>query len=352
MQRLKNRIFDILSPYIPGEQPQEEGFIKLNTNENPFSPPIKVLNEIKKNVNSQLRKYPDPQANQLRLVIGEHYGFSPEWIFVGNGSDEILRLCINAFSNFNEKIVFPYPSYPLYETLSVILDREPLKVFFNKDFSISEIFIDGFNDCMKIVANPDSPSGIFHPVEKIENLVKKNKKVVVIDEAYVDFAQESCLSLVKKYPNVIVSRSFSKSFSLAGIRLGYCFGNPDLISALFAIKDSYNINALSQIAGISAMKNYVYVMKNTRKIIKNREYLKKNLEKINFVVLPSSANFLFVMPPENTAGSLYTYLKKKKILIRYFSNIPELSQYLRITIGTKKEMVFLIDAIKEFYGSR
>ncbi|MCX7706369.1 MAG: histidinol-phosphate transaminase [bacterium] len=345
-----NRIFDKLSPYLPGEQPIEKKIIKLNTNENPFPPPRKVLAEIKKSVNGQLRLYPDPQATKLRRFIGEIYGFSPDWIFVGNGSDEILRLCIFAFSSVSERIAFPYPSYPLYETLSMIADRKPIKIMMNNDFTIPASFVNTFNNCVKIVANPDSPSGIFHSVKLLEETIKNSKRVFIIDEAYVDFAETDCLHFVKKYDNVIVTRSFSKSFSLAGIRLGYCFGNPELISALFSIKDSYNVNLISQSAGIAAMKNFVYMKSNCEKIIRNREWLKNKLTKLNFHVFPSSANFLFVEPPDRNAKFLYEFLKRHKIFIRYFSNIPELKNYLRITIGTQKELLTMLKFIKKFYG--
>lgn len=351
MKNLLNRIFDNLTSYVPGEQPQEKGFIKLNTNENPFGPPDTVLEVIKNKVDASLRKYPDPQANELRKAIGKIYGFTPEWIFVGNGSDEILRLSFSAFSSVNEKIVFLYPSYPLYETISIISDRKPVRIMLKKDFSIPESFVEDFNDCMKIIANPDSPSGRFHSVKKIEKIASVTKRVVVIDEAYVDFAPYNCLKLVKKFQNVIVSRSFSKSFSLAGIRLGYCFGRPELISALFSIKDSYNVNILSQAAGIAAMENYGYVLRNCKKIVKIREYLAGELNKLNFYVFPSSANFLLVRPPKDTAKNLYEFLKQRKILIRYFWNIKELENFVRITIGSKKEMKRLLNGIKEFYGN-
>ncbi|MCM8764449.1 MAG: histidinol-phosphate transaminase [Candidatus Omnitrophica bacterium] len=350
-RNLLNKVFKNLSPYVPGEQPQEKGFIKLNTNENPFCPPEIILDEIKKKVNFSLRKYPDPQAIELRKAIGQRYGFPPEWIFVGNGSDEILRLSFSAFSSVNEKIVFLYPSYPLYETISLIADRKPIKIMLKNDFGMPECFIDDFCDCMKVIANPDSPSGRFHPVEEIEKIAKATKKVLVIDEAYVDFALDNCLKLVKKFQNVIVSRSFSKSFSLAGIRLGYCFGNPELISALFAIKDSYNVNILSQAAGIAAMKNYGYVLRNCEEIIRNREFLAGELERLNFYVFPSSANFLLVRPPESTAKQLYEFLKQKKILVRYFENIKELTEFVRITVGNKEEIKRLLKCIKEFYAS-
>lgn len=349
MNRL-NKIFRLLIPYTPGEQPQGKGFIKLNTNENPFPPPEKILREIRKSINSSLRLYPDPQASELRKIIARLYGFSDEWVFIGNGSDEILRLCITAFSSSGEKIVFPYPSYPLYETLSIIADRKPLKIPLKKDFSIPANFISKFKNCVKIVANPDSPSGVFHPVDFIESAVRNNNKVVIVDEAYVDFAKENCLVLVKKYPNVIVSRSFSKSFSLAGIRLGYCFGNPDLISALFSIKDSYNVDMISQQAGIVAMKNYCYMIKNCRKIVELREFLTSHLEKLGFYVFPSSGNFLLVAPPDGDGLSLYRHLKENRILVRYFGGIPELRNFVRITIGDRRSILFLLKIIKKFYG--
>lgn len=350
MKKILSRTFDKLIPYVPGEQPMEKGFIKLNTNENPFSPPKRILRDVKQNINGTLRLYPDPQAIQLRKTIGATYGFSHEWVFVANGSDEILRLSIFAFSNTNERIVFPYPSYPLYETLAVIADRKPTKIILNKDFTISDEFVNKFNGYLKIVANPDSPSGIYHSIELLETAIKKTSKAFIIDEAYVDFAEKNCLNLVKKYPNVIVTRSFSKSFSLAGIRLGYCFGNPELISALLAIKDSYNINSITQLTGISAMKNLSYMEKNCKKIIKNREWFKNKIEALNFYVFPSAGNFLLVQPPDYKAKQLYEYLKQRKILVRYFANVPELQDYLRITIGNRQQLLILLASIRKFYG--
>ncbi len=341
-----NRIFEKLSPYVPGEQPSEENFIKLNTNENPFPPPGKVLGAIKKKIDGSIRRYPDPVAKNLRKTIGKHYGFNAEWVFVGNGSDEILRLCLTAFSSEKDSIVFPYPSYPLYEILSTILDRKPIRINLKSDFSIPEDFIHRYTDCMKIIANPDSPSGYFHPVSQIREIAKKLRHVLVIDEAYVDFAENNCLGLVRKFENIIVVRTFSKSFSLAGLRIGYCFGNPYLISALLKIKDSYNINVISQIAGIEAIKHYNSVKENCRKIINNRLYLGKELEKMGFYVFPSSANFILVKPSHMKAKNLYEMLKNKKILVRYF-NTSELKDYLRITVGSMKEIRTLISAIKK-----
>jgi len=351
INKFLNKIFQKLSPYVPGEQPSDSVFIKLNTNENPFSPPEQILKVIRDSVDESVKKYPDPLATKLRKTIGSRYKMPCEWIFAGNGSDEILRLSIIAFSSVNEKIVFLYPSYPLYEVLTTISDRKPCKIRLLPDFHIPDDFISCYTDCLKIIANPDSPSGLFHPVELIEEIVKKSNRVVLIDEAYVDFAEENCLNLVKKYENVLITRSFSKSFSLAGIRLGYCFGNPDLISALFAIKDSYNLNRISQIAGIAAMKYYRVMQQNCNKIIKNREFLRKKLEQLGFNIFPSSANFLFVKLPDGQAEKIYQYLKEHKILVRYF-NTPDLKDYLRITVGSRSEIYALLRVLKQYYGYR
>ncbi len=346
MQVPLNNIFRNLVPYVAGEQPSEKNIIKLNTNENPFPIPKKMLDSIKKKITGSISRYPDPQAINLRKTIGNRYGFSPEWIFAGNGSDEILRLCINAFSNKDETIVFPYPSYPLYETLSIIADRKPHRINLKNDFSISDDFVNGYTDSVKIIANPDSPSGHLHPIKQIKKIAKKSQRVFIIDEAYVDFAKTSCLPLVKDFENIIVVRSFSKSFSLAGMRIGYCFGNPYLISALLKIKDSYNLNTISQIAGIEAMKYYRFMQYHCRKIAKNKNYLKIKLEKLGFYVVPSSANFILVKPSHIKAKNLYETLKQRKILVRYFDVLP-LKDYLRISIGSMKEIKSLLLAIKK-----
>ncbi|HOC03529.1 MAG TPA: histidinol-phosphate transaminase [bacterium] len=341
-----NKIFRKLSPYVPGEQPSEKNFIKLNTNENPFPVPKEVINAIREQIDGSIRKYPDPEAYGLRKAIGKHYGFDPGWIFAGNGSDEILRLCITAFSSKDDYVAFLHPSYPLYEVLATISDRKPCRVNLKSDFNIPDDFMNRYNLYMKIIANPDSPSGCFHPVDQIRDIAKKLRRVLVIDEAYADFSKDNCLNLVKDFENVIVVRTFSKSFSLAGMRIGYCFGNPRLISALLKIKDSYNLNTISQVAGISAINHYDVMMENCRKIIRNRDYLKGELEKIGFYVFPSSANFILVKPLHIKAEDLYKVLKEKRILVRYFGT-PLLKDYLRITIGSKKEIKVLMSAIKE-----
>lgn len=350
MKNYFNKILENFPEYIPGEQPQDKKYIKLNTNENPYPPSPKVFGTLQDAINRNLRLYPDPLSVKLRETIGRQYGFSKEEIFIGNGSDEILRLAIQAFSNCGDKVVFANPSYTLYETLTTLMYCIPLTINLNADFLLPREFITTHTDCLKIITNPNSPTSTFNSIEFIEEVIKKNNKIVIIDEAYADFAKDNALRLVKKYDNLIVSRTFSKSFSLASIRIGYCFANRDLINALIKIKDSYNINYLSQIAAAAAMDDYEYMLSTAAQIIKTREYLKKEILKLNFKVFDSESNFLFVKPLKSTAETYYLKLKELGILVRFF-NTEFLKDYLRITIGTKEEIDMLIEKIKLIQNS-
>lgn len=345
MKNYFNTLLENFPEYIPGEQPQDKKYIKLNTNENPYPPSPKVLGCLQEAINRKLRLYPDALANELREKIGQRYGFDKDNVFIGNGSDEILRLAITAFSKPGDNVIFPFPSYTLYDTLTTLAYCKPLTINLTKNFLIPDKFITTHTDCLKVIASPNSPTATFYNIDFIEDVVKNNNKVVIIDEAYVDFANDTALSLVKKYDNLLVARTFSKAFSLAGIRIGYCFGNKELIHAFIKIKDSYNINYLSQVAAMAAIDDYDYMLSTTKTIIDTREYLRKELLKLNFVVFDSQANFLFVKPLKNSAETFYLKLKAQGILVRFF-NLPELKDYLRITIGTKEEIDALLNAIK------
>ncbi|HOK40523.1 MAG TPA: histidinol-phosphate transaminase [bacterium] len=346
MNNYLNKILKNFPEYIPGEQPQDKKYIKLNTNENPYPPSPKVLGFLQDAITRRLRLYPDPLCNELRKKLSECYNIPKEQIFVGNGSDELLRLAFYTFSNRNEKIVYSFPSYTLFKTLSVLCYCQPIEIELTEEFLLSDKFISSNRNSLKIIANPNSPTGTFNEIDFIEEVVKANKKVVIIDEAYADFAKDNCLRLLKKYKNLIITRTFSKSFSLASIRVGYCFGDKKLIDALYKIKDSYNVNYLSQVAAIAAIEDYQYMKETSQKIIELREYLSNELLKINFKVYKSEANFVFVKPLKIKARSIYQTLKERGILIRYF-DAPFLNKYLRISIGTDEEINKLISELKK-----
>jgi histidinol-phosphate aminotransferase len=333
-----------MKAYVPGEQPQDGGYIKLNTNENPYSPCEQVNEDIRKLVDkNSLNLYSDPCAEDLRQIIGDTYGFSIENVFAGNGSDEILTIIMRCFANENDIISFPYPSYFLYKVLSDIQGCKVREVYFSHEYTLNKEDIIKDNVKIFFLANPNSPSGTVISVKDIEDIVKDFNGIFVIDEAYVDFAEQSCLDLVKKYNNVIVLRTVSKSFSLAGIRLGYAFADKKIIQGLFKAKDSYNLNAITQCAGIAALKNIDFMYENVKKIKKTREFVSKELEKMGFFVYPSQSNFLYIEHEKISAKTIYKKLKKNKILVRYF-NAPLLDTGIRVTIGTDKNMrIFLKD---------
>ncbi len=351
MKKLTNPLLEGFPEYTPGEQPGAGRFIKLNTNENPYPPSPKVARALKNCPVAHLRLYPNPVSAPLKKKLALRYGFSEREIFVGNGSDDILRLAFLAFSGSGERIVFPEPSYPLYPTLAVLAGARPTPVPLGREYALPGRFISSYRNSLKVIANPNSPTGTFFSTCEVEMVVKANHRVVIVDEAYVDFATENSLALVRKYEHILVTRTMSKSFSLAGIRLGYCFGHPRLVEALHALKDSYNVSRLSQEAGCAALDDFPHMRRNRARIIRTRERLAGQLRQFGFRVFPSQANFLFVKPPGLTAGDYYRKLKERGILVRFFS-APALAPYLRISIGTDPEIAALLKVIKEIVTNK
>ena len=338
-----------LTPYIPGEQPKGNLSLKLNTNENPYGPSQKVLDSIAVASNDQLRLYPDPESDLLKSAISNYYNIPKNSIFVGNGSDEILAFIFQGFFKNNLPILFPditYSFYPAYCSLyDIKYTRMPLDEEFNIDLEDYLIPNGGI-----IFPNPNAPTGIPKNLVDIENLVKINQdSVVVIDEAYVDFGTESAVELVNQYKNLVITQSFSKSRSLAGMRLGCAFGNEDLIEGLNRIKNSFNsypIDRLAQIAGIEAIKDENYFNETRDKIIQARIFLEKELLLMGFETLPSGANFIFTKHRLKDAVIIFKKLRESGIIVRHFNEPERISQYLRITIGTQDEMRKFISILK------
>jgi histidinol-phosphate aminotransferase len=354
-----------LRPYVYGEQPKIKGLIKLNTNENPYPPSPKVLAAIKNAADARMRLYPNPTAERLREKLAKMHKCKPENIIVGNGSDELLALATRAFvepkqnSEFriqNSKLAkatvqFFTPSYSLYPVLADIHGAAKNEVRLKPDFGLPTVAelkrgkIWNFNAALTFVTTPNTPGGRGYKTAELEKLCRAQKGVVILDEAYVDFAEDNAMELALKFPHVLVARTFSKAYSLCFQRVGYFVGNSKLISALHKIRDSYNVNGLGQIAAEATLGDLDYYRANFWKIVFTREKLSRELAKLGFRVFPSQANFILVEPPRFSAKDWQTKLRARKILVRWF-NFPEVKNYLRITVGTRAEAEALIKAIR------
>ena len=348
MSRFLNEKFSLLEAYTPGEQPKDMKYIKLNTNESPFAPSAGVLAAVNSEEVAKLRLYPDPEGSELKSAIAGLYGVGKENVFISNGSDEILNFTFMAF--FDAKgVVFPEISYGFYKVYADLYGVDYKMIPLAEDFSIN--YKDYLNTGKNVViANPNAPTGMTLSLSEIEEIVAANRdSIVLIDEAYVDFGGESCVALTKKYDNLLVCCTYSKSRSLAGARLGFAIGNEAIISDLEKIKYStnpYNINRLTMVAGLAAIKDNDYYMNNCRIIEENREYTKAELEKLGFSVLPSKANFIFAKSDKIGGEKLYLALKERGILVRHFTK-ETIKEYNRITIGTKEDMKALVSAVSD-----
>jgi histidinol-phosphate aminotransferase len=344
-----------LRPYVPGEQPQDKKYLKLNTNENPYPPSPKVKDFLRKFDFEKLRLYPDPLCTRLRRRLAEKYGLAPEQVYVSNGSDEVLSFCFYAFfDSAHGRLLFPevtYSFYPVYcDYYGIAYDRVPL------DGSLA-IDVRGFlgkNDsCGIIFANPNAPTGTclnFGDITRLlENYPRAN--VVVIDEAYIDFGGESALPLLREFSNLLIVRTFSKSMSLAGLRLGFAMGHRDLIQALFMAKDAFNsypVNTLTQLIGEIALSDDGYYKSVTQRIIVTRDRLLQKLHDIGWDVLPSKANFVFASKKGVPGKQVYMKLKEEGILVRHFDG-ERTRDFVRITIGKSEDMDRLINVLKHLF---
>jgi histidinol-phosphate aminotransferase len=354
-----------LHAYVPGEQPKIKGLIKLNTNENPYPPSPKVLRAVKNAVDGRLRLYPNPMAQALREKLARLHKCKPENIIVGNGSDELLALAVRGFVEPSSKskvqspksvVQFITPSYSLYPVLADIHGAAKNVVPLKADFSMPDVAelkrgkIWKFDAVLTFVTTPNAPSGRGYKTAELEKLCRAQKGVVVLDEAYVDFADENALKLALKFPHVLVARTFSKAYSLCFQRVGYFVGHPELIAALDKIRDSYNVNGLGQIAAIATLDDLKFYRANFKKIIATREWLARELTQLGFRVLPSQTNFILARPPKFPAKDWLQKLRARKILVRWFS-APEVKDYLRITIGTTAQAAALVAAARKIISS-
>jgi len=349
MSKFLSNLYSALEPYTPGEQPKDKAYIKLNTNESPFSPSPKVVEAISTEIINDLNLYPDPEVSLLRDALAENFGVKRENVFVGNGSDDVIAFSIMAFCGRGGSLACPditYGFYPVYaELFGVNLTEVPLR----DDFSVKVEDYKSFN-CPVIIANPNAPTGLMLSLEEVEALINQNpNRLVIMDEAYMDFGKASAAELTKKYNNLIVIQTFSKSRSLAGLRVGFAVANAEIIRDLETMRFSfnpYNINSLTMRAATAAIKDSAYYDNCINKIIDNREYSKAELTKMGFKVLNSKSNFIFASHPKYSAKTLYEELKNRGILVRYFSK-ERIKDFVRITVGSKEQMQTVVNEIKD-----
>ncbi|UJL46924.1 histidinol-phosphate transaminase [Virgibacillus sp. NKC19-16] len=334
-------------PYVPGEQIDQEDIIKLNTNENPYPPSPKVIDAISKELDRKLNLYPSPTADQLKAEIAAYHNLSQDNIFVGNGSDEVLAFSFMAFFEPGKAIRFPAISYSFYPVYAKLFNISYEEVPLNRDFTIPvEAFFQSEGGV--IFPNPNAPTSIYMDLDGVTEILENNPdQVVIIDEAYIDFASESATSLIHKYDNLLIVQTLSKSRSLAGLRVGFAMGNSDLIEALTRIKDSFNSYTLDRLAiagAEAAVKDTEYFTATIEKVIHTREWVIAEMKKRGFHVLPSQTNFVFACHYNKTAEELYTKLKQDSVLVRHFKK-PAIDNYLRITIGTDENMEIFFEKL-------
>jgi histidinol-phosphate aminotransferase len=334
-----------MAAYIPGEQPKPGSqIIKLNSNENPYPPSPKVL-EVLQNFNSEsLRRYPNAYGEDFRLSASQVLNVPTDWIIVGNGSDELLNVVIRACTEPGKKVAYPMPTYVLYRTLSQMQSAELVEIPYGENYELPVDELIATNAAVTFIATPNSPSGHVVPIDELRILARNLSGVLVIDEAYVDFAQENALELVKEFENVISIRTLSKGYSLAGVRLGFGIANPKLLSGLYKVKDSYNIDAIAVAIGAAAIRDQGYKNACIARVKASRIQIAIAFRELGFRVWDSQTNFLLVQPPEANAEYLYQKLKEQGILVRYFQE-TRLDDKLRITIGTDEQNQILIHAL-------
>ena len=342
-----------LTPYVPGEQPKLRNLVKLNTNENPYGPSPQVIQALQTEATESLRLYPDPSSDKLKSTIAQYHGLQANQVFMGNGSDEVLAHAFQAFFKHDRPLLFPDISYSFYPVYCGLYSIEFETIALNRHFEIDVNDYDRPNGGV-IFPNPNAPTGVPLALVEIEKLLKFNtESVVIIDEAYVDFGTESAVKLINTYPNLLVTHTLSKARSLAGLRVGYALGHPDLIEALIRVKDSFNsypIDRFAEAGAIASFKDEAYFKETTQKVIATRVELIKALQALDFEVLPSGANFIFARHKTRDGAELTQQLRDKNIIIRHFKKPARIAPYLRITIGTDTQSTQLIAALNEIFN--
>ena len=342
-----------LKAYVPGEQPQDRSYIKLNTNESPFPPSPAVAAAVKEEA-GKLQLYSDPESRELTILAAELYGVEPDQVLMTNGSDEILNFAFMAFCGPDQGAAFPDITYGFYSVFGDLHHIPCKEIPLKEDYSIDYRDYCGIGRTI-FIANPNAPTGLLMSNQEIEEILESNpQNVVVIDEAYADFAGQTCLPLLKKYDNLLITRTFSKSYSMAGARLGLGIGSRELIRDLNTIKYStnpYNVNRMTAAAGSAALRDNDYYLKNCRIIVENREFTGKNLQGMGFEVLNSSSNFLFARNRKTDGLALYQGLKERGILVRHFSG-ERTKDFIRVTIGTREQMEAFLSAVADILNEK
>lgn len=335
--------------YVPGYQPPDiASWIKLNTNENSYPPSPKVVEAILAELGpdgASLRTYPSASSQKLRETAGELYGFDPSWIIMANGSDEVLNNLIRAFAAEGEEIAYVHPSYSYYATLAEVQGARVRTYGLTDDFRVAG-FPERYEGKLFFLTTPNAPLGPAFPLAYIEELAQRCAGMLVLDETYADFAEFNALELVKKYENVVITRTLSKSYSLAGMRLGLAIARPEVIAALDKIRDHYNLDRLAQAACVAALLDQAHLRECCRKIRDTREWFSEELRAIGYDVMPSQGNYVFATPADRNGQRVYDGLFERRILVRHFSD-PLLCHGLRISIGTQEEMERTLAAMKE-----
>ena len=332
--------------YTPGFQPRTGDYVKLNTNENPYPPSPMVIESMRAACCGELRKYPDPMANQFREAAAQMLGISAGRILCGCGSDDLLNMAMRSFCGEGDAVAYPYPTYSLFDALATIQGACAHSIDFPEDFSLPAGLADT-GARLVLVSNPNAPSGTVIACEELEALARAIEGILLVDEAYVDFAEHDCLSLVERCENVILTRTLSKSYSLAGLRFGYCVAHEDIIEGMTKVKDSYNVSRLSIAGAVAAIRDREWAFANVEKIKASRRALADALERLGFYCWPSQANFVLARVPDGRdANDLYEELFRRRILVRYFK-MRRLEDCLRITVGTQEEIAKLLAALED-----
>lgn len=338
-----------LVPYVPGEQPKLSNLVKLNTNENPYGPSPLAIAAMQAELNDNLRLYPDPNGERLKRAVCDYYGVQPEQVFVGNGSDEVLAHAFHGLFQHDKPLLFPDVSYSFYPVYCGLYGIAYEAVALDEQFQIDVADYRRPNGGI-IFPNPNAPTGCLLPLDAIEQLLLANPDtVVLVDEAYIDFGGVSAITLVDRYPNLLVTQTLSKSRALAGLRVGLAVGHPDLIEALERIKNSFNSYPLDRVAiagAVAAFEDRAYFEQRTQQVIDSREAVTRALQALGFEVLPSAANFIFTRHPQRDAAELAAALRERGVIVRHFKQ-SRISQFLRITIGAPEQNQALLEALRE-----
>lgn len=341
---------DALAGYTPGEQPKLQRLVKLNTNENPYPPSPKAMEAIRNLPGESLRRYPDPAADALCNAVAARYGVERNQVIAGNGSDDILTMVFRAFTAPDKPVAVLEPSYSLYPILAAMQGAPVIRIpLVGEDFALPENILEQARGANFLaIVRPNAPTGTLFPKEAMRQICAGFDGMVMIDEAYADFAADDCMDLVREFPNLLVSRTFSKSYAFAGMRLGYAVSSPEVICGLGKLKDSYNVDAVAQAAGLAAFEDTAYFQETVAAIRRDREDLREKLAGLGFQIVPSEANFLFAAPPDQDGDGFFRYLRENAVIVRYFPG-PVTGRYVRITIGTPEQNAELLALAEQRY---